>query len=262
MMKRITYYPVVFLLGIAFMAFQSCEKEDSDDLDNSPQTLYGPSVNLGNGTASAWLLQDANGDPAAVGVMLSASALENLPDETQGFVLELPDNSATDFYTHVLLDWNPQGHEPPGVYDLPHFDLHFYIISNSERMAIGPEDMEAFADVPDAIYVPTDYFMIEGGVPQMGAHWLDAMAPELSGQVFTNTFIWGSYNGEFIFWEPMITRDFLLSHPDEEVDLKLPSAYKKEGWYATKYKVAYSSMDEAYNIALTGLTFREATPVP
>ena len=96
----------------------------------------------------------------------------------------------------------------------------------------------------------------------MGAHWIDGTAPELHGVTFTSTFIWGSYDGEFIFWEPMITRDYLLSHPDVEMQLKLPEAYKKEGWYATKFKISYSERPGSYTIALTGLTYREATPVP
>ena len=29
----------------------------------------------------------------------------------------------------VLLNWTPHGHIPPGVYDTPHFDVHFYLDS-------------------------------------------------------------------------------------------------------------------------------------
>lgn len=260
-MKKMNVIPVALLLGLAFMAFTSCEKEDPND-PSGPQTLFGPTVSLGNGTAGTYVVQDENGDPMTVGVVLTADALENLPEAMQNFVLQLPENAGSDFYTHVLLDWNPQGHEPPGIYDLPHFDLHFYIISNEDRMNIGPEDLAKFANAPDAEYVPTDYFMIEGGVPQMGAHWLDGTAPELSGSVFTKTFIWGSFDGEFIFWEPMITREYLLTHPDEEVTVKQPAGYEKAGWYPTKYKVAFSSMGDDYMIALDGLTYHEATPVP
>jgi hypothetical protein len=252
-MKRIATIPMM-MVGLTITFFTSCEKEDPE---KSPQTFYGTSVNLGNGTASTYITEDSNGDPVEVGVVLSASALENLPEMMQAFVLDLPTEASTRFYTHVMLDWNPQGHEPPGVYDLPHFDLHFYTISNEDRMAIGPEPMEKFMHAPDAMYVPQDYFQTEGGVPQMGAHWLDGMAPELSGEVFTNTFIWGSYDGEFIFWEPMITRDYLLTNPDEDVVLKQPDAYQKDGWYATMYKVSYSAADEEYTIALTELKFHE-----
>ncbi|MGW8315294.1 MAG: DUF5602 domain-containing protein [Bacteroidales bacterium] len=255
-MKNLNH-PVVLALFVAgALMLVSCEK---DDPENGPKTVYGNLESLGDGTVSTYISQDANGNPTEVGVILTDGAMDNLPEEMVNFVLELPENGATDFYTHVLLDWNPQGHEPPGVYDLPHFDLHFYIISEAERDAIGPMDMEAFAKAPDNMYVPTDYFLSEGGVPQMGAHWLDATAPEFNGQVFKNTFIWGSYDGEFIFWEPMVTRDYLLTQPDDITAMKLPEAYQKEGWYGTKYKVSHNSSEGRYEIALTDLVKREAS---
>ena len=43
-------------------------------------------------------------------------------------------------------------------------------------------------------------------VPMMGGHWVDPKAPELNGQVFTKTFLYGSYNGKMIHFEPMITK--------------------------------------------------------
>lgn len=260
-MKKLNHLLLLSMLVSAGLVLASCEKDDPDDSDNGPKTVYGSSVTLGNGSVNTFISEDVNGNPTAVGVTLTDEVLENLPDQMVNYSLELPEGGATDFYTHVLLDWNPAGHEPPGVYDLPHFDLHFYIIPTEEREAIGPADMEAFAHAPDNMYVPTDYFLTEGGVPQMGAHWLDSKAPELAGETFTNTFIWGSYDGEFIFWEPMITRDYLLEKPDDEVNLKLPGAYQKEGWYATKYKVTHNASEGLYEIALTGLVLREAVPM-
>jgi hypothetical protein len=37
----------------------------------------------------------------------------------------------------VGLNWNPHGHIPPGVYDLPHFDFHFYIEPIEKIFAIS-----------------------------------------------------------------------------------------------------------------------------
>lgn len=271
-MKQNFSFLHVFIMGVAIMALQACNKENLADVQSesqlSPlksrtsQTFYGPAIPIGNGVARTWILQDKDGTPSAVGVTLTEKALENLPDHMEEYVLELPHQAGSDFYTHATVEWNPAGHEPPGVYDLPHFDAHFYIISNEDRMAIGPNDFAEFANAPDPIYVPEDYFQTPGGVPQMGAHWLDALSPELHGATFTKTFIWGSYDGEFIFWEPMFTRAYLLTQPDDEFNLKLPDAYQKEGWYATKYRISYSSHPGEYNIALTGLTYRAATPAP
>jgi hypothetical protein len=259
------------VIGAAILVMQACSEKDLSDLQvesgsqSSPlksqtsQTFYGPTIPVGNGVARAWIMQDKNGVPSAVGVTLSEKALEKLPDHMEQYVLDFPSHAGSNFYTHALVDWNPEGHEPPGTYDLPHFDFHFYIIPNEDRLAIGPNDIAEFENTPDAIYTPPQYFMIPGGVPQMGAHWIDLLSPEFNGGIFTKTFIWGSYDGEFIFWEPMITRDYLLSQPDEEIDLRLPDGYQREGWYATKYKIAYSSKPGEYTIALTGLTYRPAS---
>src|SRR4051812_35510374 len=108
-------------------------------------------VKLGGGTATSYAEMDGNGTPTAIGVVWSAHALDGLPahsDEhrcfgrdkdgsilgdtkcqhTHEFVIPLPDSLARrdDIpFKWVLLNWNPTGHIPPGVYDVPHFDVHF-----------------------------------------------------------------------------------------------------------------------------------------
>jgi hypothetical protein len=271
-MKRNFSFLQIFIIGATIIVLQACSKEELADLqiesasESSPlksqttQTFNGPTVPVGNGIARAWIKQDKNGIPSAVGITLSEKALEKLPDHIEQYVLEFPDHAGSYFYTHALVDWNPQGHEPPGIYDLPHFDVHFYIISNEDRLAIGPNDDAQFENIPAANYIPPQYVKIPDGVPQMGAHWIDVLSPEFNGGIFTKTFIWGSYDGEFIFWEPMFTMDYLLSQPNDEVPLRLPDAYQRDGWYATKYKISYSTRPGEYNIALTGLTYRSASP--
>ncbi len=80
--------------------------------------------------------------------------MEKLPAENSECILPFPKTKGMHFYTHGYLDWNPQGHIPVGIYDKPHFDFHFYIISNEARMAIGANDNIQFATYPDPIYRP------------------------------------------------------------------------------------------------------------
>jgi hypothetical protein len=47
----------------------------------------------------------------------------------------------------------------------------------------------------------------------MGSHFVDITSPEFNGGIFTQTFIFGSYESNVIFYEPMITLDYLLSKP-------------------------------------------------
>jgi len=253
---------LIFLLAFpAISLLESCHFDDDivyppgNSMD--PNTYFGPSVKVGDGDAKAWVATDDKGNPIAVGINFSAKVLTNLPDSMNEFVLDLPDNKGKGFYTHATFGWNPHGHEPMGIYDRPHFDIHFYIISNEDRMKIGPNDTLQFAKDIDSIYVPDAYLHGPGGVPHMGAHWVDTMSPEFTGGEFTKTFIWGSYNGEFIFWEPMLTLDYLKTKPDEIIPLRQPDYFQRTGWYATKYKVSYSSSEDEYTVALKNLKYQK-----
>ena len=251
---------VIFLSVVVGMT--ACQKdepmESSEQLttkNSHGKTFYGPAVPVGNGVAQAWISEDADGMPTAVGLKLNEKALENLPSEMENWVLYLPKQGATDFYTHILLDWNPGGHEPPGLYDLPHFDIHFYTIPEEERLLIGPAGAPEFDIAPAPQYIPDNHMQIPGGIPQMGAHWVDLDSPEFNGEVFSTTFIWGSWDGSFIFWEPMITLDYLLLQQDETIEIPQPSAYERDGWYAGDYRVSYSTRPNEYNIALVNLNY-------
>lgn len=267
-MKKSVRFLLFFLAIPVLFVMEGCQKNEEvlapsdSNMDSelvlkskSLNTFFGPSIPVGNGVARAWVSVDKQGTPTAVGINLSEMALSGLPDEPAQFVLDFPDMKGKNFYKHALVDWNPEGHEPPGVYDLPHFDFHFYIVPNEERMAIGPDDLNKFDNAPDSKYVPPMYWKIPGGVPQMGAHWVDLTSPEFNGGIFTKTFIWGSYDGSFIFWEPMITLDYLLTQPDEVIPLPQPEAFQKDGWYATNYKISYTTSPNQYTIALTDLMF-------
>jgi len=270
LMKR-TYRSLGVLLAVgAISLLQACQKDDqfsaesdavalkkAGSINNPDRTFYSQTLPIGNGVARAWVTENLNGKPVAVGINLSDKALENLPAEPAMFTFTLPKNKGENFYTFVALDWNPHGHEPPYVYDLPHFDFHFYIIPDEEVMGIPlltPPQMDV---APYPQYVPPLYIQTPGIVPQMGAHWVDVTSPEFNGGTFTRTFIWGSYAGEFIFWEPMVTRAFLLSKPDEIINLRQPSAFQRDGYYPTQYCVTYSVSPKQYTIALLNLQYHE-----
>jgi hypothetical protein len=185
-------------------------------------------------------------------------------------VLRLPAQSPAP-YRFAQLDWNPQGHPPAGVYGAPHFDFHFYRTSIAARDAISPADPQRFAaearNLPTGDFVPAGY-IVPGdpagqAVPQMGVHWFDTQAPELRGlfgggtpEPFTKTFIYGSWNGEITFYEPMVTRAYLLSRPDVVTPIRVAAQNPEPGWYPTSYRVSYDAQAKEYRVALTGLTAR------
>jgi hypothetical protein len=232
-------------------------------------TFYGTSQSLGDGTARTYV-EVRGGEPVEIGVALSAGALDNLPPMHPGhtdphasmvaYLLDLPAQAARTPFRFVELDWNPGGHEPPGIYDQPHFDFHFYTTGKEVREAIDPAD-PLFQKKTEN--VPAPGFMAAGyvapmlvAVPKMGLHWIDPTSPELNGQKFTRTFIYGSWDGEVIFWEPMVTREFILSRPNFQVDVVQPERVAAPGFYPKGYAVRWDAERGEYRIALTGLAER------
>ena len=239
---------------------------------------YGPPVKVGDGMARTYVVLDAKSGqrPVELGFALDASVFEGLPTDAaeHSFILRLP-TQAPEPYRFAELDWNPQGHPPAGVYTVPHFDFHFYVIPQSAVDAIVPSDPEFAAkarNLPTDGYVPPGYLVpgdpAQQAVPMMGVHWFDSSAPELQNlfgnpagyQPFTRTFIYGSWDGQFTFYEPMVTLAYLQSNPDVTAPISVASLYAQAGWYPTAYRVSYDAQAKTYYVALTGLAERVATP--
>ena len=129
--------------------------------------LLGGQTDLGKGTASAYTEMNGLGQPTAIGVVFSAAALDTMPASGSDYhhcfdrnqdgtidrateclhsyehVLPLPDAMARNAdvpFKWVLLNWNPAGHIPHGVYDVPHFDVHFFLepIASIFALQAGP----------------------------------------------------------------------------------------------------------------------------
>jgi hypothetical protein len=263
---------------------------------------YGTPAKLGNGMIRTYVVLDQknSGRPLEVGVAMSEASLDGLPAPTamsaemkghdhgpsngNVYLLDLPAQNPTP-YKFVQFDWNPSGHEPEGVYTLPHFDFHFYTVPVEVRNSIVPSDPQYFekaANLPQQserypFYL--DAGTLAGGAPQgavsvplMGLHWLDVRSPELqqlagnpgAWQPFTKTFIYGSWNGQFIFDEPMITRAHILAKKtatdpaviDEIIPVSTAQRYSPAGFYPSAYRIMWDAQAKEYRVALTQLSWR------
>ncbi len=245
--------------------------------------VYGASQTLGAGTARTYVALNAAGKPTSVGVALTEAALTNLPTHVPGpgpsaamLTLALPAEAPNTGFDHVMLDWNPAGHEPAHVYTLPHFDFHFYSITPAEVMAMMPSDpqwAQKAGALPAPAYVPNGYAAANvlagipaaaAAVPMMGLHWLDTSSPELqpppAGKTFTETFIYGSYDGKFIFIEPMITKAYLESLKGTagmSRAIGTAAQVAKPGYYPSRYSITYDGETKEYRIALDQLAYRQ-----
>jgi len=228
---------------------------------------------LGAGTARAFVRSGPSA-PSEVGVVFDEAALEGLPNDVSSWpwniydaagqlvtpccgaetLMRFPDSCGEQPFDHVVVNWMPTGHGPAGVYDHPHFDIHFYLItpeqraeiaipSAEERCSVNGQlvplscEMYARATVPlPTAMEPPGYTDIGSARPGMGNHLYDLSAPEHHGHTFARTFLFGKFDGSLIFMEPMITHQFFTELSGEECHaIAMPGAMPESGWYPTRY---------------------------
>jgi hypothetical protein len=225
-------------------------------------TYESTSVKMGNGFLKSWVMVDNFAKPKSIGFTMSAGALENLPDTSGGhhyseYEVPVPNEGFRTPFSHIVINWNPVGHVPLQIYDKPHFDFHFYMTSREERKKIPvyPKDTTKFQNAPPAAYLPLNYFYPGGGEPEMGAHWVDLSSNEFKpGGTFTETFIYGTYDGQVTFLEPMITLDFLKSISDFTRDIPRPDKVQQTGYYPRKMHIVKTG--DEYTFSLESLEYR------
>jgi hypothetical protein len=257
----------------------------------------GAQTELGRGTVSSYAEVNRQGEPTAIGIVFSPTALEGLPASgsdlhhcfdrnndgivdrmteclhTFEHVIPLPDAVARRGdvpFKWVLLNWNPSGHIPPGIYDVPHFDVHFFIepIANVLTLRAGPcgpefvrcDQFEAGKQPVPSNYVPPDFRNVDAVVPAMGNHLVDLTGPEFNKQPFTRSWIFGVYGGKVIFYEEMVTRAFLLGKPQSCFPIKSPRSVATSGFYPTVSCLRHNATTGETTVSMETFVFRAASP--
>ena len=252
-------------LSLTTQRIVSPENATADRVVNDYNTFYGPAVQMGDGHARSWANISHDDKILAVGIEMTDGALENLPQDPENFaanafVLQLHQKAkALTPFDHIVINWNVHGHEPEHVFDIPHFDFHFYKISLADQLAIPPYDIAPakFDANPPFTYLPPLYLHIPGGVPQMGAHWIDLLAPELNGGAFTHTFIYGSYDGNVTFLEPMVTLATFESGNTIHQDFRQPQYFSPTGkYYPSRYNIWKDNSNNSHYLSLDHMIWR------
>lgn len=261
---------------------------------------YGERADLGNGELIAYSQRDGS-RPVTIGMIMTDGVLDGLPfdppndgkwcfdKDGNGTVdpmtecvggyenqLELGWNfqrKVNSPFTYVLANWNPHGHIPVGVYNVPHFDVHFYTNPDAERTAIRPgpcpvlvncDDYELGKRLPDAKYLAPDFADVDAVEPGMGNHLIDPTGPEFNGEPFTHTWVYGVWDREVTFYEPMVTHEYFDglrtgTINDGCFDFKLPSAWQESGWYPTKYCLRHRDNRDEITVSLENFVYRHAS---
>src|SRR5512135_781308 len=226
-------------------------------------TYEGKPVQIGHGAAHTTVRTDASGKAASIGVVFTPGMLDGLPKAAKGvepdfpYPLPMPVKGPRTVVEHVVIDWESVGHPPPHVYDTPHFDFHFYLVNRAEQMKVAFKSENDSGDPsqqPPADLLPAGYVVPPGtAVPQMGVHAVNPASPEFHGQPFTATFIYGYYNKQLTFVEPMASLAFLKSKPAFSAPVPRPASYGKPGAYPSAYSVKYDAARKVYEVTLEQL---------
>ena len=173
----------------------------------------------------------------------------------------------------ALINWNPLGHLPPGVYDKPHFDVHFYLDSIENVFAIEPgtcgaefvrcDQYEIGKKPLPANYMHPDFKDVDAVAPAMGNHLVDPTAPEFNKIPFTRTWIYGVYDGRITFYEEMVSLAYMQSKPTACTPFKTAAAVDQTGYYPTVSCVRYDAEHDAYTVSMEKFVLRERSdPAP
>lgn len=261
--------------GIAFGTGPTVAKDSSNQpKPDRHNVVWGEEeLEVGSeGSVKPYATTNPAGRLSSLGVHLNGDAFEryDVGNSEEGELeahLSFPTEDVdTHQFTFMGFHFNPNGHAPPGIYTVPHFDFHFYMMDHDvvEQIPIGV----AAYDIPDEQH-PDDYVFGNPRIiePKMGEHLLDSTSPEVAQQdedLFTHTNIYGVYDpsidpskpdgtvetplgelqvfegdgqGEIHFVEPMITTDFIRDDLDSETSVKLstPDVFPVADDYPTEY---------------------------
>lgn len=291
--RSVSFIVVLAALGGVVLA-QACRQARGKELSDM---ILGAEARLGDGAFSSFARLDREGVPQAIGLVFSAEALNSLPvdrsDEHRCFdhdgdgaiepdpeclasherVIPLPtelSRRADIPFKWVLLNWNPGGHAPLHIYGLPHFDVHYVMEPIEKIFALMPgpcgeefircDQFERAVRPVPSNYVHPDFQNVGAAVPAMGNHLVDLTGHEFHGSAFDRTWIFGSYDGRIIFWEEMVTREYLANRPDTCFDIKTPAAVAVAGHYPTRSCFRFDEKTNQQMITIEGFVYRESSP--
>lgn len=249
-------------------------------------------ISIGKGFVRTVYRRAPDGTPRMIGVTISEAAMESLPDEPRhdgNTCFDVNEDGTTNRVTEcasghervlwfpelrglpfqwMMFNWQPAGHGPPGVFDKPHFDLHYFIQDYIERNFIRTGKCGVLTNCTDFATavkpVPPPYYPVGFGPPgvaaRMGNHLADGNAPPLSGGAFTQAFAYGSYDAQISFWEPVVSTTWLREQKPKQdcLTIKWAPAVQLSGYYPHTTCARFREDEEDYLMSLEDFEYRQA----
>lgn len=228
----------------------------------SAVTYVSPSKTLGTGTAHVYVRVDG-GVTVEVGVEATASAMTFLTTDSH-LHLELPSSGNYDVspIDHVEFGFAVAGHPggpgPPNTYwAVPHFDVHFMTITDAAASAIIVSDPTDTSDpvytAPAASDLPSGYALgPDSGVSGEGSHWANPSEFSDYPAGFDYNFLYGFYNGNMTFQEPMVAQSYLASivgGTSSAFNESFITSQTNSG-FGSRYFTRYNATDDTFQIGI------------
>jgi len=237
----------------------ACSPAPEQEIAGACQPAFGGEICTWARTSGATVL--------ALGATVPIAVIENAPatapmvwPPVPAAVVAMPDpvRSATGV-DHLTFYWEPMGH-PPGPFLTPHFDFHFYAISDSARGAITCNE----TGKPDSL--PSGYVLPDMDIPGlglltglcvagMGMHAVEAVHME-GNNPMTGVMILGFYQGQPIFFEPMVSQATLKERRSFSLPIATPAGLARGVSYPTLFEAVYDDSLPGYRFVFTGFTGR------
>jgi len=209
-----------------------------------------------------WVVMEG-GAAVELGATFPMAIVEAVPSDAemvwppeQLAAIELPVEARTSLgIDHLGLNWEAHGH-PPGPFLTPHFDFHFYNVSQSEIRAIDcsdetkPSKLPARHVLPD-IDVPGLGILVGLCVPRMGMHAMVEEELETTDP-FGASLVVGYYGGDVIYFEPMISRELLLEKSDFALSVPAIENLPLGVHYPSEFRAEYDAVAKQYRMIFTG----------
>lgn len=159
-------------------------------------------------------------------------------------------------YTVLTVYWEPHGH-PPGPFEVPHWDFHFYSVPAADIAAMSCADTTKPAELPAAYMLPDITIPGVGNlvgvcVPGMGMHSLPRSDEALTGP-FEKTMVVGYYAKKPVFVEPMLANATLLAAHDFTLNIPAVPGEGANVHSPASFRADYDSAAAAYRFVFTDL---------
>ena len=250
------------VLGGAFaLALVGCAADSEPEVTVATETIMGNCGSVHGADVCTWG-ETTGGDVTAFGATIPMDAITGAPEDAPmawppvaNAVVKLPDAvaAATGFHAMTVF-WEAHGH-PPGAYLTPHFDFHFYSMTDEARMAIDCVDTSKPSAIPAGYALP-DVNIPEIGdllglcVPAMGMHSLPASELE-SSEIFEKTMVVGYYQGTSIFVEPMITKATMMARQTFTLEMPDVPGRPAGARYPMQFRADYDSTGNSYRFVFS-----------